>query len=57
MTAEQKFAARIPQEDYNRLRVLAAMKGQSINAALCDVISDYLDRWESEHGQIPTLPQ
>lgn len=54
---EQRFVARIPVDDYNRLRVVAAIKGLSINAMLCDVISDFLEHWEVENGKIPTSPR
>lgn len=57
MTAEQRFTMRIPQEDYDKLRVVAAMQGISINSAVRDIVSEFLERWESEHGPVQVLPK
>jgi hypothetical protein len=55
MDTETKFSARIPSADYARLRVVAAMRGESINLTLCDAVDAYLLKWEEEHGEIPTI--
>jgi hypothetical protein len=55
MDIEIRFTARIPSEDYSKLRVVAAMRGESINLTLCDAISAYLLKWEEDHGKIPTV--
>jgi hypothetical protein len=55
MDAETRFTARIPSEDYSKLRIVAAMRGESINLTLCDAISAYLLKWEEDHGEIPTV--
>lgn len=55
MEAETRFTARIPEEDYAKLRVVAAMRGESINLTLCDAITAYLLQWEETHGKIPVI--
>ena len=55
MDAEVRFTARIPSDDYAKFRVVAAMRGESINLTLCDAIVAYLQKWEEEHGTIQTI--
>jgi hypothetical protein len=55
MDAEIRFTARIPGEDYSKLRVVSAMRGESINLTLCDAIGAYLIKWEEDHGEIPIV--
>ena len=55
MDAEIRFTARIPSDDYAKLRVVAAMRGESINLTLCDAIVAYLQKWEEDHGAIQTI--
>jgi predicted HicB family RNase H-like nuclease len=52
MTLERRFTARVPEDDYRKLHVIAAMHGTSINSALCDAIVEYVEQWESTHGAI-----
>jgi glutamine synthetase type III len=55
MDTETRFTARIPSDDYAKLRVVAAMRGESINLTLCDAVDSYLSKWEEDHGAIPTI--
>ena len=55
METEVRFTARIPSDDYAKLRVVAAMRGGSINLTLCDAIVAYLQQWEEEHGEVPII--
>lgn len=55
MDTETKFSARIPSDDYAKLRVVAAMRGESINLTLCDAVDAYLLKWEEDHCAIPTI--
>ena len=55
MDAEVRFTARIPSDDYAKLRVVAAMRGESINLTLCDAIVAYLQQWEEDHGEVPII--
>jgi len=55
MDAEVRFTARIPSDDYNKLRVVAAMRRGSINLTLCDAIDAYLQKWEEDNGEIQII--
>ena len=57
MTSERRFTARVPEEEYRKLHVVAAMHGTSINSALCDAIAAYVEQWESIHGEIQVPAQ
>jgi hypothetical protein len=57
MMPERRFTARVPEEDYRKLHVVAAMHGTSINSALCDAIVTYVAQWESAHGEIQVPAQ
>ena len=55
MNVETRFTARIPSDDYAKFRIVAAMRGESINLTLCDAITAYLQEWEDKHGEIQTV--
>ena len=55
MDAEVRFTARIPSDDYDKLRVVAAMRRESINLTLCDAIVAYIQKWEEDHGEVPII--
>ena len=55
MDTETRFSARIPSDDYAKLRVVAAMRGESINLTVCDAISCYLMEWEKQHGPVQVI--
>ena len=55
MDTETRFTARIPSDVYAKLRVVAAMRGESINLTLCDAIDSYLQKWEEAHGEVQTI--
>ena len=47
---------RFPEEVYAKARVLAAIYDVSFNQFLVDVLTEKIAAWESEHGDLPTLP-
>ena len=40
-----------------KLRVIAALKNESLNATLIAASTAYVDAWEKKHGELPTPPQ
>lgn len=57
MDTEQRFTARIPGDLFQQIRVLAALKGQSINTTICEILEEHIVMFEERHGKIPTLPK
>ena len=40
-----------------KLRVIAALKNESLNATLIAASTAYVADWEQKHGELPTPPQ
>ena len=48
---------RLPDELHSKLRVLAALKKESLNTAFISIATEAVQAWEQKHGELPTLPQ
>lgn len=48
---------RLPDDLHGKLRVVAALKGESLNATMLAAASEYVASWELKHGELPTPPQ
>lgn len=47
---------RLPDDLHSKLRVIAALKGESLNATMIAASSEYVARWEAANGTLPTPP-
>ena len=48
---------RLPDVLHSNLRVIAALKRESLNATVIEAANKYVEAWEEKHGQLPTPPQ
>ena len=48
---------RLPDELHSKLRVVAALKGESLNTTMLAASTAYVMDWEQKHGALPTPPQ
>lgn len=48
---------RLPDELHAKLRVVAALKGESLNATMLAASQSYVADWELKHGELPKPPQ
>lgn len=48
---------RLPDELHAKLRVVAALKGESLNATMLAASQSYVVDWELKHGELPKPPQ
>ena len=48
---------RVPDEIYAKARVLAAIHNVSFNQLLINLLTFYIEDWETAHGVLPTLPE
>ena len=46
---------RLPDELHAKLRVVAALKGESLNATMLAASQSYVVDWELKHGELPSL--
>lgn len=47
---------RVPEELFEKARVLASIYGISFNQLVVDLLDERIRSWEAVHGAIPTLP-
>ena len=47
---------RVPEELFEKARVLASIYGVSFNQLVVDLLDERIRSWEADHGGIPTLP-
>lgn len=47
---------RLPEELHTKLRVIAALKNESLNLTMIDAAQTYVHQWEEKHGELPTPP-
>jgi predicted HicB family RNase H-like nuclease len=48
---------RLPDDLHSKLRVIAALKGESLNATMIDAAIQYAGAWEKQHGALPKPPE
>lgn len=48
---------RLPDDLHAKLRVIAALKNESLNATMLAASSEYVADWERKHGVLPRPPQ
>ncbi len=48
---------RLPDELHSKLRVIAALKNESLNAAFIAVVQNFVEEWERKYGALPEPPQ
>lgn len=46
---------RLPEELHAKLRIIAALKNESLNSTMLAASSAYVTEWEAKHGALPTL--
>lgn len=51
------FSARLPEDIYDKTRVLAAMKRVSMNALFIESLRASIAEWEAKYGALPTPPE
>lgn len=47
---------RLPEELHAKLRVIAALKNESLNLTMIEAAQSYVRQWEEKHGVLPTPP-
>ena len=48
---------RLPDDLHAKLRVIAALKDESLNSTMLAASTAYVTDWEQRHGVLPTPPQ
>jgi len=48
---------RLPDELHSKLRVIAALKNESLNATMIAASNQYVEAWETKHGALPLPPE
>lgn len=47
---------RLPEELHSKLRVIAALKNESLNLTMIEAAKEFVLAWEEKHGELPTPP-
>lgn len=47
---------RLPEDLHAKLRVIAALKDESLNTTMLAAANDYVREWELKHGELPKPP-
>ncbi|WP_196792678.1 hypothetical protein [Jonquetella anthropi] len=47
---------RLPDDLHSKLRVIAALKSESLNKTMIAASEDYVLQWEKRHGELPKPP-
>jgi plasmid stability protein len=47
---------RLPDELHSKLRVIAALKSESLNATMLAASAQYVEAWERKNGELPKPP-
>jgi predicted HicB family RNase H-like nuclease len=48
---------RLEEDLHSKLRVIAALKNESLNATMIAAAATYVEAWESKNGALPKPPQ
>lgn len=48
---------RLPDDLHAKLRVIAALKNESLNATMLTASKEYVQEWEKRHGALPKPPE
>lgn len=48
---------RLPDELHTKLRVIAALKNESLNTTFISLAEEFVQNWEQKHGELPTPPK
>ena len=48
---------RLPEALHSKLRVIAALKRESLNTTVMGAANEYVAAWEAKHGELPTPPE
>ena len=48
---------RLPDGLHSKLRVIAALKNESLNATMINASNQYIEAWERKHGELPKPPE
>lgn len=48
---------RLPDGLHSKLRVIAALKNESLNSTMIAASTDYVQEWERKHGELPKPPE
>jgi predicted HicB family RNase H-like nuclease len=48
---------RLPEDIHSKLRVIAALRNESLNSTMITASSRYVEDWEQKHGGLPTPPE
>jgi plasmid stability protein len=48
---------RLPDDIHSKLRVIAALKNESLNTTMIAASSRFVEDWEQKHGELPTPPE
>ena len=48
---------RLPDALHSKLRVIAALKRESLNATVTGAANEYVSAWEAKHGELPMPPE
>ena len=48
---------RLPDELHSKLRVIAALKNESLNTTFISLVESFVETWEQKHGELPKPPQ
>jgi plasmid stability protein len=48
---------RLPDVLHSKLRVIAALKGESLNATMLAASAQYVEVWEQKNGELPKPPE
>jgi hypothetical protein len=51
-----RFQVRISPELHSKMRVIAALKGISLNGAISEALAEHVRDWETKHGELPKPP-
>ena len=47
---------RLPDDLHSKLRVIAALKNESLNTTMVSASARYVEDWEQKHGVLPVPP-
>jgi plasmid stability protein len=48
---------RLPDDVHSKLRVIAALKNESLNTTMVTISTRFIDDWEQKHGELPKPPE
>jgi plasmid stability protein len=48
---------RLPDDVHSKLRIIAALRDDSLNGTVLDAAVRYVNEWESTNGELPKPPK